>query len=118
MRVLSGFLCAVLILFAAVQFNDPDPFLWGSIYAVGALWTGIATVRPGHLARPIFIVSLGLSLCAGIAGLIRYWPQKTGWWRVEVWWETETAREGMGMMIVFAALLFCAVMAARQVRKA
>jgi len=34
-----------------------------------------------------------------------FWPQTPGFWHQEVWWVTEEAREGMGMMIAFIALL-------------
>jgi hypothetical protein len=29
----------------------------------------------------------------------------TGFWRKDVWWVEETAREGMGMMIAFVVLV-------------
>ena len=38
-----------------------------------------------------------------------------GFWRKDVWWVEETAREGMGMMIAFAVLL--AVLATTLLRK-
>ncbi|MGR3609855.1 MAG: hypothetical protein ACU0BN_13505 [Sulfitobacter sp.] len=40
-----------------------------------------------------------------VFGIFWYWPQTPGFWRQEVYWVTEEAREGMGMMIAFAALL-------------
>ena len=45
MRYLNGFFCILLILFAAVQYNDPDFALWFSIYAMAAAWAGVAAFR-------------------------------------------------------------------------
>ena len=118
MRLVSGVLFCLLVLFAAVQYNDPDPVLWASIYGIGALWSGIAAFRPHLLARLALGIPLVLSLCASFVGLIRYWPETPGWWRASVWWDTETAKEGMGMMIVFAALLICVATAVVHRRKA
>lgn len=36
MRVLSGFFAGVFLLSAAVQWNDPDPFVWIAGYLVAA----------------------------------------------------------------------------------
>ncbi|GMG84134.1 hypothetical protein LNKW23_33480 [Paralimibaculum aggregatum] len=114
MRALNGLLLAVLLLFAAVQYNDPDGPLWLAIYGTGALWTGLAALRPGLSGRPAARAGLALSLAAALAGLAWYWPATPGWWRQEVWWETETAREGMGMMIVVASLAAAALVAFRR----
>jgi hypothetical protein len=38
-----------------------------------------------------------------------------GFWRKDVWWVEETAREGMGVMIAFAVLI--AVLATALLRK-
>jgi hypothetical protein len=44
MRWLHIVLSAVLIIFAALQYNDPDPYFWGPIYGLAALC--------GHCSRP------------------------------------------------------------------
>jgi hypothetical protein len=109
MRILNGVVCAILVLFAAVQYNDPDALFWGTAYGVAALWCGLAAARPAMLARAPLNVLVGLSALAALGGMIWFWPDTPNWWRREVWWVTETAREGMGMMIVFAALLLSGV---------
>jgi hypothetical protein len=40
MKILNIFFCVVFILFAAVQYNDPDPYVWMPIYlyAAGLCW--------------------------------------------------------------------------------
>ena len=108
MRIANAIFGAVLILFAVVQYNDPDALLWGAIYGLAAFWSGVAALRPGLFASRPLGALLGACLAAGFAGLAWYWPDTPNWWVKEVWWETETAREGMGMMIVVAALCLAA----------
>lgn len=104
MRVISAVFCAFMILFAAVQYNDPDALYWGSIYGISAIWCGIAALRPAVFERPVWRGLLGLCCVLAAAGVAWHWPHTPGWWQKEVWWNTETAREGMGMMIALAAL--------------
>jgi hypothetical protein len=105
MRIANGAFCVVLILFAAAQYNDPDYLLWGAIYGIAALFTGVAALRPRAFASGPFTTSYVVALAASFGGMVYYWPDTPGWWVQEVWWSTETAREGMGMMIVVAAML-------------
>jgi peptidoglycan/LPS O-acetylase OafA/YrhL len=108
MRITYGVLGAVLLLFALVQYNDPDFMFWGPIYAVPALWAGIAAFSPPAFRGTLVTALFSLSLFGALAGVYYYWPQTEGWWRQEIWWQNEEAREGMGMMIVAAALLILA----------
>ncbi|SFF18103.1 Transmembrane family 220, helix [Sulfitobacter brevis] len=105
MRVISGILCGLMILFAAVQYNDPDGIYWAIIYAVPAVFCGLRAFRP-ELVKSVWgfrLLSAALILAA--FGVAWFWPQTPGFWHQEVWWVTEEAREGMGMMIAFIALL-------------
>lgn len=111
MRIVNGILCVLLILFVLVQYNDPDGPLWAVIYGVGALWCGAVALRPHAVRRSPFSLAFGATLAAAIGGMTWYWPDTPHWWWQEVWWETETAREGMGMMIVVVALLLAGLTA-------
>lgn len=105
LRVACALLAGLMALFAAAQANDPDGALWGAVYGATALWCALAAARPGALRRgPVFALLI-LSLLAALAGAAAFWPDTPGWWRREVWWETETAREGMGLMVVALTLL-------------
>ncbi|MEM7746222.1 MAG: transmembrane 220 family protein [Pseudomonadota bacterium] len=107
MRIVNGVLAIFLALFALAQVNDPDGVFWAAVYGAGALWCLVAALKPAMGAfGPIRLV-FGLTLVASIVGTAWFWPKTSGWWRQDVWWETETAREGMGMMI----LLICLVVA-------
>lgn len=118
MRYLYGGLALVLLLFAGLQYNDPDFYLWIPLYLVPALWAGAAALRPGLLGRPSAVGGLTLCLAAALVGTAMLWPSDPEWWRRDVWWESETAREGMGMMIIAASLLALTATAVLQRRSA
>ncbi|MEM7425543.1 MAG: transmembrane 220 family protein [Pseudomonadota bacterium] len=105
MRIVTGVLCVLMLLFAGVQFNDPDGFFWMVVYGTGAVWTGLACFRTDLLDTGPARVLLWANLAAACAGTVYFWPRSAGWWRVDVWWHTETAREGMGMMMLVIVLL-------------
>lgn len=105
MRYVNLILCILMLLFIGVQYNDPDGTWWMAIYAIPALWTGIAAFGKPILRRPFPNALLLLSITAAAAGTVYYWPKSSNWWAVHVWYNTETAREGMGMMIVTITLL-------------
>ena len=100
MRALSGAFCLILILFAAVQYNDPDFLYWSVIYGVAAFWCGVAAIKPDLLAGNNTLKALfGLCLLIALIGTVYYWPSATAWWTKEVIWENELVREGLGMAI-------------------
>lgn len=102
MRWINGFLCVLMALFALVQYNDPDGVMWFAIYAVPAVWAGVAAVRPNALLeRRLVPAAYGLCLAAAIAGSIWLWPAEVGGW-----WDNEEVREGLGLIIATMALLF------------
>ena len=105
MRYIDGFFCFVLILFALVQYNDPDAPLWIAIYGLGALWTGLAAFRPATLAGSRALqAGLGLCLAAAVAGSLYMWPTE-----IATWWDNEVVREGMGLIILTVALALAAL---------
>lgn len=105
MRIVSGVCAVVLIVFAAVQYNDPDALFWAPIYAGGAVLCALAAFRPRIYAGSPAGLVYAAAVLASLAGVVRFWPSASGWWMQEVWWENEAAREGMGMMVLAAALL-------------
>lgn len=117
MRVVCGVLALLLVLFAAVQVNDPDPLFWGVIYVAAAVWCALAALRPALLrtgvARALLVLSLGLTAW----GVVAFFPASERWWSIDVWWPEasgETSREGMGMMVVAAAMAAAALVGLRR----
>lgn len=105
MRYVNALLCTMMILFALVQYNDPDGPLWAAIYAIPAAFAGLAAFQPQWLSTgtPRFVLMGTLIASLAFAGYS--WPTTPEFWRVEVWWHTETAREGLGTLITFIVLL-------------
>ena len=103
----------LMILFAGVQFNDPDGLLWAAIYLVPAIWAGILAFRPHLIQNTLPFGLLGLSAAAELIGVLYYWPTTPGFWRQDVWWKTETVREGMGIMIAAVVVLIALATAVR-----
>ena len=105
MRYVNIGLALLMALFAFVQLNDPDAMVWFFIYLVPCFLAATAAFRLSFLATPGGTAVLAALAIAGLAGVVYYWPTTPGFWHQEVWWNTETAREGMGMMIVAVVLL-------------
>ena len=118
MKYLNGALCLLMLLFAAVQYNDPDSLFWVPIYLVPAAWAGLAAYRPRALRERWASVGLAACLVLALAGVFHFWPQDLGWWRQDVWWESEPAREGMGIMVVTVTLCVVALTWSRAGRRA
>ena len=105
MRYVFAGLALIMLLFAIVQYNDPDGPLWMVLYGVPALWAGIAWMQPHLLTGKTPLLLLGGSVLAGLVLVVVLWPPAEEWWRTDVWWESEASREGMGLMLAAAVLL-------------
>jgi len=105
MRYFLTLLGFLMVAFLAVQYNDPDGPLWAVIYMIPAAWAFLAAFRMPLVRTRAGKPLLWASAVAGLAGVIYYWPTVPEFWRKDVWWVEETAREGMGMMVAFVVLL-------------
>lgn len=115
MRYVLVLLSILMVAFAAVQYNDPDALLWIVIYLVPAAWALAAAFRPAQVRSVTGERLLWATVAVGVGTLVFYWPAVPDFWRKDVWWVEETAREGMGVMIGFAVLI--AVLATILLRK-
>jgi Transmembrane family 220, helix len=106
MRYLHIVLGLLMVAFAAVQYNDPDAPLWIVIYLVPAAWAFAAAFRPARVSSLPGERLLWATVAVGAGTMVFYWPTMPGFWHKDVWWVEETAREGMGVMIAFAILVF------------
>ena len=106
MRHVNGFFCVVLTLFALVQYNDPDGVLWFLVYAISAVWAGLAAFRPALLAtsRPQTIAAYAVCLAAAILGSLYMWPSLP-----ENWIHVEEEREGLGLIVSALALVIVGI---------
>jgi len=105
MRAVNTILGLLMIAFAAVQMNDPDSYIWIVYYLIGAAWALIAAFKSELIRSPVGKGLLWLSILVALGGVIYYFPQMDRFWEREVWWNEETAREGMGVMILLVVML-------------
>jgi len=59
MKITNIFLSLLFLLFAIVQYNDPDPWLWIALYSYIALISGMAVLNIRHK----WMIGLGLIVC-------------------------------------------------------
>lgn len=109
MKYLNILFFLLMLPFIGVQYNDPDGPMWAVIYSVPTIWAGLAAFRLQHLLGPRSFYALVVSVIGTLILTVLYWPTTPEFWKQDVWWETETAREGMGMMIASIVILVAAV---------
>ena len=115
MRYVHILLGLTMAAFAAVQYNDPDGPLWIVIYLIPAAWAFAAAFRPGRVRSLAGERLLWATVAIGVGAMVFYWPATPNFWVKDVWWHDEEAREGMGVMIGLAVLVF--VLATSLLRK-
>jgi hypothetical protein len=111
MRYVNILLGVLMVAFAAVQYNDPDALLWIVIYLIPAAWAFAAAFYLSRVTSRTGMALLSLSVLAAVGATVYYWPAVPEFWRKDVWWVEETAREGMGVMVGLAVLLVAAATA-------
>lgn len=110
MKVINIILTVLFILFAAVQFDDPDPWLWVAIYGLVAGVSGFAIFQKYNKG----VVYLGIAIC--VIGLGVLFPDLIDWIKMGTPNIAETmktersyiefVREFFGLGISLVVLLF------------
>ena len=111
MKVIKIVLALLFILFAAVQYNDPDPWLWIAIYGLtaGLFIANISGWYNKRVLWVLFVVGVAYSLTY-IGGVIDYIGMGEPGAIIETMKAEkpyiEETREFFGMWIVIAAIGF------------
>jgi Transmembrane family 220, helix len=110
MKIINGILTLLFILFAAVQFNDPDPIVWVIIYTAVAAISGFAVA--GKYNKNVIVTVIGiciiwmLTLVPGVVDWVEQgMPSITGSMKAESPY-IEYLREFLGLFIALLALVF------------
>ncbi len=77
MRYLFLLLSAVMLSFVVVQFNDPDPLLWMTIYGSVALYLALAAFKI------YFSVPMYIQMALMAAGIFYLFPSVLDWINLE-----------------------------------
>jgi len=110
MKIINLILAIIFILFAVVQYNDPDPWMWIGLYTFIAIVSGMAFFGKYHRG----LLSFGMGFC--FVYLIMLLPDFINWLQGGA--ESivgsmkadkphiELTREFLGLAICLAALIF------------
>jgi hypothetical protein len=95
MRFIHAALLAMLILFAALQYNDPDWYYWGPVYLLAAAWSWLALRQPERFVTwPVARVGAPISIALFLLGFVSLASYLgPGWIHIE------EAREALGYLI-------------------
>ncbi|WP_224998953.1 transmembrane 220 family protein [Cesiribacter sp. SM1] len=102
-RIFFGIWCLLFVLFAFWQWNDPDPWLWMTLYGGAAVLCGMAA--RGHYPMSVLLILI----VACLAGAVYMYPGGIGEWvqqeleQQDLSMKTqsmEEARESFGLLIV------------------
>lgn len=74
-KLLHSFLALMFLLFAAVQYNDPDPWLWATIYLMMTAFC-VQAARGRYYPKAMWLAGAGFLLYAAILA-----PGMYEWWR-------------------------------------
>lgn len=64
MKIFNLIFCVLFVLFAALQYNDPDPYVWMPIYIYGAVFCYLAA--RGRFFRSAYIVGIVVYLAYAV----------------------------------------------------
>jgi hypothetical protein len=111
MKITNAILSIIFILFAAVQYNDPDPLMWMVIYGMVAVVCAFAIIHKYNK----YVLIVGIATC--LMGTLYYFPGV-----MELFREHEIAdltrkmkadqpfieksRESLGLLLAAIVLLF------------
>ena len=97
---ITNYILAILFLFfAAVQYNDPDPIIWISIYSYASLMCFLAA--KGKYYKAFLMAGIAASILVALNG---YGASPIFSLSMVKNREVEEARESLGLLIVFAVL--------------
>lgn len=111
MKIIKILLAILLIIFAALQYNDPDPWLWILVYGLAAILI-IMDISGTYMRRyyRIAMVALALFSLIYIPGVITYFTEASPGELAESMQTDkpyiEETREFLGLMIVIIIFVF------------
>jgi hypothetical protein len=102
MRFVHAAFLIMLILFAALQYNDPDWYYWAPVYLLAAAWSWLAIRQPEKfISWPTARIGAPISIALFLAGFVSLASYLgPGWIHIE------EARESLGYLICAATTAF------------
>ncbi len=106
MKIINIILAILFTLFAGWQINDPDPWVWVSIYGLVAVISGAAIFNKHNL----IVVYIGIAIC--VLGIGILFPEFIDWIRMgtpNIAEEMKTERDYIEFVREFFGLIICLV---------
>jgi len=110
MKITNGILAILFFLFAALQLNDPDPWIWVAIYSAVGVLCGLTAMR--HYFPKVILGAILIT----IFGIGWYLPDFINWLQTGMTSITssmqaetphvELIRECLGLVLVLATLVW------------
>ena len=110
-KIINWMVCAIFLLFAFVQLNDPDPYVWVAIYGLIAIFFAVSNFR--HIPKIVIqVLIIGLVLFSLYhVGYFYDWLLSSD--KSELFGDmiyvkpyVEGTREFMGLVIALLALIY------------
>ena len=105
--IFFGIWCLLFIISAFVQLNDPDAWIWVTIYLVAATLSGFAATHRFP------VVLLAVVTLLSLVGAVYFFPPSVGEWVAQEWQQQdltmktiamEEARESFGLLLISIVL--------------
>lgn len=122
MKLFNIIWCILFIIFAGLQYNDPDPYIWMPIYLYGAACCALAVM--GKFYRKAYVAGSLVYLCYAV---YKFFDQNGVWdWATRHHGENiaetmkasqpwiEETREFFGLFILIAVLMIDYIYAGRK----
>jgi mannose/fructose/N-acetylgalactosamine-specific phosphotransferase system component IID len=120
MKIFNLILSALFLSFAIVQYNDPDPLVWMTIYSIVAAVCALAAFKQYYR----WLILLGLAMCA--VELFTTLPKFINWLNMGMPNIAETmkaeephieyTREFLGLILCIGTLIFQYIQARKSFR--
>ncbi len=94
-----------MLLFIALQYNDPDGLMWAVVYAVPALVMLRVILRPDCFSTRSGKALRWAAVALMLVGTILFLPKDLEFLQYEVWWDNEQMREALGVMVALLVTL-------------
>lgn len=111
-QILSTLMGIVFIVFAAMQYNDPDAAIWIAIYLVAAIFSFLVSFN--RINQAILLVAF----VAYAVGAVFFWPAK--WEGIAIGEgdikNIEEAREFLGLILTSSTMLTFALLSRSKAR--
>ncbi|NNE36394.1 MAG: hypothetical protein HKN13_14250 [Rhodothermales bacterium] len=119
MRILNIIMAALFVFGAVVQYNDPDPAAWMSIYLAAAAACILAVRGTNILWLPAVLlvacIVWALSLTPAVVGRIPFLEMFSAWEMKNV--AVEKSREMYGLLVIGTWMLVLTISAVRERRR-